>query len=378
MSPKFLCTWFEDGFQMQAALTDAPSDYLKRRQGRASVLIPATADGPATRFENVSLLAFLVPRDACALLAVLINDLGFDIAQRTFISYGHASVVLALLDEAAWSGIEESIRPFLRGMEAWQLASGDEPTVQPLWIERPPDEVNEDYLTDISYSGVSFEAAAQVRQFNSNLAVLSRTVRHYAPEQWPLMVNLHQHVGEIVDELRVASASGDATSARRVVTYESVLVETNAVVTLYSSQLGSGTLPLGRSRFPVGEYSLLGIGLPLKVAWTFYHHLSVVFARNNHPGRLATNLPVMGAFRWDGAASSRRDFSEWRAPREILAAIPAVADTVPRLHVPHFSSRWGFHESLHAISLSWQCIAASSSKEWTLTHSDPRVPARAG
>lgn len=371
MSRDFLCVWSDEDSQTHAALTETPSVYLSRRQGRASVLMPARPDAARPSLVGVSTAVFLLPSDTPKLLAALLNDFDATVASSTFLSYGHASVVLLLASKSSWALVEPRVRTFLAGLEIWSIDGDFEPVATVIELNRPPDQIEVAQPTDLPVAGLSFEAAAQVRQFNANLAVLGRTVRHYAPSVWPLITNLHVRVGEIIDQLVGLTDKTDAVTIRQCVVFESVLVETNAVTTLYCSQLGSGTLPLGRSRFPVGEYSLLGIGVPVKAAWEFYYHLSQIFAQNNHVGRLSKNLPTMGSFNWKGAASSRRDYSSWQNPHEILRAIESEPDSAPRLHIPHFSSRWGYHESLHSISLSWQSITASGTKEWnllTLTH----------
>lgn len=371
MTKRFLCVWSTEQSTTQAKICDSPTDALRRRHGRAGALFPALQSGPEASLSGTSIVAFLVPRSSTELLATLVNDLGSTIAESTYLTYGHACTVLILPDQDRWLEVHGAIEPLLRGFEVWSVDADNEGSVTKLDLKRPDDGIDEASPPDISAHDLRYEGAAQVRQFNANLAVLARSVRHYAPQMWPLITNIRKRVDEIAAQLRLLETKDDDLSARQAVTLQSVLIETNAVVTLFCSQLGSGTLPLGSGRFPVGEYSLFGIGAALNAAWQIYHHLSRVFAQHDQASVLVKYLPTMDPFGWSGPTSTTADYSAWTGISRRLQSCDPEAETEPRLHVPYFSSRWGFHESLHSISLSWQCISASASKEWnllTLTH----------
>ncbi len=296
------------------------------------------------------------------------NDLDEEVRRCTYISHGHASTVLILEGDRDYKAILEALEPHVSGFESWQVSDGKVDSASIDWHE--PHRASERRVADISCERLGFESAAQVRQFNANIALLTRIVETYAPEIWPLIQSLHVQVSQIADRLRSDPAIPLEQSSR--VSSETVLIETNAVVTLYCSQLGSGTFPIHRSTFPVGEYSLLGIGAMCRAAWRLYEHLNQTFAQFDHPTSVRDLYPKLPAFDPFGPSSTRQDFSTWRQTNFALHQLPATAKPIePRYHVPYFSSRWGFHESLHAISLSWQCLYASATKEWnllTVTH----------
>lgn len=374
MTPhRFLCTWKDSESQERVAFEVDPSPALKRTHGRASKLFPANGDEPLSDLSNVSHIAFIVSSDPSSILAILLSDLSPDLANAVRLTYGHASIVLLLESTDQWQQVLEATVSLITGHEIWSIhnVAGVGSVVADVQVDRPVDRVAEVFPADISTNALGAEATAQVQQFNANIAVLGRVIRRYAPEAWPLVERLHDHVADIVDRIRQLDFAADINAARAAGVQQSVLVETNAVVTLYTTQLGSGTLPLRRSRFAVGEHSLLGIGLPSRAAWHYYHHLNKVFAEHGHSGRLAKMATVLDPFDWAGPASAIQNFDSWEALERRLNSLSPEAETSPRMHIPHFSSRWGFHESLHSISFSWQCISASATKQWnllTLTH----------
>jgi hypothetical protein len=61
------------------------------------------------------------------------------------------------------------------------------------------------------------------------------------------------------------------------------------------------------------------------------------------------------------------DFAAWESSPVRLNNLDPPADEVHgRLHVLHFSSRYGFHETMNTMSASWQCVYASASRDWNL------------
>jgi hypothetical protein len=365
---RYIGVW-SDGADLQVQVGPTLNDVLLKPNGRIGGLVPAKPEGPPAGLQNSCVVVFLVTGCPSEILAVLTEDLGQEVCDATYLTHGHASVALILDDEAKWAEVLPSVAEYVRGYEVWPILDG-KMSAGTVTVVAPEPETTE-ALGDISCEGVGFESAAQLRQFNANLALLSRVVLGYAPETWPLIASLHAQVAQIADRLRVDETTLSHQQRTALMSSQTVLIETNAVVTLYCSQLGSGTLPLYRATFPVGEYSLLGIGGMCRSAWRLYEHLNRMFARHDHPTKIRTMYPSLGAFDPFGGSAERRDFSTWRQINYALDRLPETPDEKPRVHVPYFSSRWGFHESLHSISLSWQCLYASATKEWnllTVTH----------
>lgn len=367
MRKRFLGVWSNDG-GFQVEIEQTLTDVLQRPRGRIGALVPAVATAAPAALPERCTLVFLIPSRPNELLAVLTNDLGPSVRDRTYLTHGHASVVLILGEDQAWESIRTQAGDLVSGYECWPVENGranvdDVTWAEPIRADLPP-------VEDIPWGDLGYESAAQIRQFNANLSLLAREVSIYAPEIWPLISSMHAQVSQIADGLRADDPS-ILEHAKRV-SSETVLIETNAVVTLYCSQLGSGTLPLHRSTFPVGEYSLFGIGGMCRAAWRLYEHLNQTFAKHDHPTMVRNLYPKMASFDPFGPSSARRDFTTWRQTNFALHQLPEASEPAdPRYHVPYFSSRWGFHESLHAISLSWQCLYASATKEWnllTVTH----------
>jgi hypothetical protein len=368
VSKRFVGIW-SDGDELQVAIEPTLTDVLLKPNGRIGALLPATLAGPPATLSESCLLVFLVSSSPSELLAVLTEDLGEEVRDATYLTHGHASVALLLRDTAQWEDCRPEVADHVKGYETWPIEQG-RICLDDIAVHEPgPTELP--MLGDVSCDGVAFESAAQIRQFNANLALLTRLVSTYAPEIWPLVESLHAQVSQIAGRLRVDEADLTGEQRRWLTNSQTVLIETNAVVTLYCSQLGSGTLPLHRSTFPVGEYSLIGIGGMCRAAWRLYEHLNLTFAQHDHPTKLRALYPRLGPFDPFGGSAERRDFTTWRQANYALDQLPETPNDKPRFHVPYFSSRWGFHESLHSISLSWQCLYASATKEWnllTVTH----------
>lgn len=290
-----------------------------------------------------------------------------DVASHTYLSHGHACLVLFLADVSACDAVVQDLGAEVSAYEVWPYCDS---TLGDVFTREPQDDRTWGHPEPIVSTGVGFEAAAQVAQFNANLSMLSRFAALYAPETRVLVDSLHASASSYVERLRAAATSGDEDHIRQTLHLEGVLVETNAVLTLYCSQLSSGALPLREDVFPVGEYSLLGIGAMTRAAWRIYSHLNGTFAEYDNVGVVARMYSKAAAFD-PYAPSGRIDYRAWRRLR---SNIPDLTDGRPGEylhHVPYFSSRWGFHESKHSISMSWQCLYASASREWnllTLTH----------
>ena len=369
MVKRFLGCWSDSPGILALSVCDDATGVLSLPQGRTSPLLPALVGGAPAEVTASGVVAFLIARSPSQLLAKLVNDLDASIAQRTFITHGHACVVLFANDREEADAVVDALRPELRGHEFWPHEDGrvvrdditvELPEVDPEWPEVAP----------VETTNLGFEAAAQIRQFNANLAYFCQVVSRYAAEVAPLAVWLQRSVADIASELAELAEDASDVNVRRIIGLESLLIEANATLTHYCSQIGSGQLPLGGSNFSVGEYSLLGIGAMARAAWRLYSHLSSVFGTFDLVGRLQQRYDSTPGFDWT-APSRASDYTPWRDLPAAFAKLQADPGDGPRLHIPFFSSRWGFHESMHSISLSWQCLHASATKEWnllTLTH----------
>ena len=372
MKKSYLGVWETPDGQSHLEITVTPSDVVQRQHGRVSALFPSDGSDRTPRLGNSGAVLFLVSNSPTKMLAALTNDvLREEGSASLFISHGHASaIVLTITPEEAVEIVEEtkSLAP-ITSYEVWPY-SGDAILVDQIVTVEPAPALEWPTLHAISDARLDFESRAQVEQFNLNVALLSRIASSYAPELESLTTWLHGSVADIVAQLGELADLDDGESQMKSLQLEVVLVEANAVLTLYTSQMGSGTLPLLSGTFPVGEYSLLGIGGMSRAAWRIYIHLNSTFAAHNHVGLLRMHYPHANGF--DAFAPVQRtDYSAWRGSKSNLEDFDDVEPGEFRFHIPYFSSRWGFHEALHSISLSWQCLYASASKEWnmlTATH----------
>jgi hypothetical protein len=346
-----------------------PAETLARSHGQVSPLFPAVPGEKAFELRSSGALLFLIPKSPAALLARLINDFGEDIRASSYISHGHVAVVVQLEDRDSCERLAADLDADLRAIEIWPFA-GDlvstadtivrEPSPVAGWIQPPP----------IDSTELQSEARAQVDQFNSNLAMFGRLASLYAPELAELVSAVRDSVAFVVERLVELHTSGGDGAVREALGLEVHLVEVNAILTIYTSQIGSGSSPLGGDLFPVGEYSLLGIGSMCRGAWRIYSHLNRTFSRHDHAGIIQRAYPSQPPFD-PYAPSGRVDYSAWNRLALRVEELDEAPEDEARQHIPYFSSRWGFHESWNAISLSWQCLYAAASKEWnllTITH----------
>ncbi|MBT1190982.1 hypothetical protein [Rhodococcoides kroppenstedtii] len=368
---RFLALWAISDDEFGLSVTDTAFEGLSRYRGRTSPLLSASPQGSPPVLASEGVLALLVPRRASELMAALMNDVGDEFAQRSYISHGHACAVVSCSNLADAERLVSELGPYLAGHELWPYRQGvmlaedivfELPAAPPTWVAP----------AQIRHEELGFEAAAQIRQFNGNMAVFSQHAAMYASELQPLVDWLHSSIEDIATELYVIYENPelDGAQVRRSITLESVLVEVNAILTLYCSQLGSGAVPIFRATYPVGEYSLLGIGSMCREVWRIYSHLNETFAKFDHVGRIQRCYAARPAFD-PFEPSARINFGSWYRSNVGVADLDDGISEGFRYHMPVFSSRWGFHESLHSISLSWQCIYAAATKEWnllTLTH----------
>lgn len=366
---RYLGVWRNEPSTFGIGVADQATEFLSRPHGRTSPLYPASATGSPFKLPSDGALLLLVPKSATRLLAILMNDLGSDTSARVYLSHGHAAAVVNCSDIAEARLCIDAATDELAAYEIWPHRAERVQLTEIIAVE--PISAASMQIPILDSTGVGADGGQQVSQFNANLALLQQISSRYAPEMQPLVEWLHQSVDCIVEEMRELRAHApDADGIRKAVTDESVIVELNAELTLLCSQLGSGRLPLPWHGFPVGEYSLFGIGSMVRASWSIYSHLNRTFATFDHIGAVQRRyraLPAFDAF----APSARLDYSAWASSAIGIGNITDGRQEGARYHIPRFSSRWGFHESLHSLSMSWQCLYASASREWnllTITH----------
>lgn len=349
---------------------EAAASLVRADHGRASPLIPITRHGSPAMLSESGTIAFLYARSASVLGARVVNDLPAEVRDACYLTHGHAAFVVFLDGQQAAADLLERLGDDVAAWELWPYERGEVAGAAIRW-RAPEPAPGWPTLESVRSADIGYESGAQIRQFNANLAVLSGILAVYAPEMLELPVWLHESVTDMAKQLVELQETTDETALRAGVALESVLIETNAVLTLFCSQIGSGTVPITASTFAVGEYSLLGIGGMCRAAWRLYDHLNKTFAQFGHADTVHQSYTFGAAFDVF-APSQRSDFSAWANSPVNLARLPSTtSDSKARYHIPYFSSRWGFHEALHSISISWQCLHASATKEWnllTVTH----------
>jgi hypothetical protein len=366
---RFLCTSRRSPDVIAVELLDRPESALNSFGGRASPLFAASQAGTVV-LPPRSTIAFVVPVSPQSLLARLLNDYDESVASRTFVTHGLASVLLVSEDPTSLRRLLEDLKSDIRAFELWPVDDG---LVRMADIEvNVPDVSAEPWCHPIPSSALEFGMAAQVRQFNSNIAYLSAHASRYVPEYRPMIDWLHDSVTRLShDHARLAERDGlDDDEIRRLIGLETLLIELNAILTLFISQAVNGSIPILERSYPVGEYSLLGVGGMVRAVWRLYHHLHKVFADFDHAGRIKARYQGISPFD-PFSPATRIDYSAWIHSGASVGRIDVSSERSGRMHLPHFSSRWGFHESYYGLSVSWQCIHAGATKEWnllTITH----------
>lgn len=299
------------------------------------------------------------------------SQLSREFADRILLSHGLASVVLVLDDPAAVQLVRGACTEACTAIEVWPVESGTllREGVQILdtsELTRPAPE-------PVSFDSLPYEAAAQVRQFNANLAMAWLRATRYAPAYESLLLFYHEVAAQASAGLQACNVQSGGTSAHRAELGReyfyriSGLVEMNAALSfLYSQALGSSPSVLDGA-FPVAEYSLLGIGSVSLGVWRLYTHMSSVIGDASVPQKIMSSYASAAPFE---PFVNRLYFnaSDWDEHPAGVHNLPVPADdpTDRRYHTIYFSSRGGFHETLHTISVSWQCIHASALREWNL------------
>lgn len=312
-------------------------------------------------------LGFLFPKSPRRVLAYLTDPETAIPNVSLYMTHGLASALLVSdLDSAELSSAIEQFQDQLGAFEVWPLENNVvDANAIAIWrgVDDFPTVVPQLPLDDLPGP-----IGVEVRQFNSNLALLSTAAHEFASELEPLCEWLHQSIADLVSRIRedlVGGEGQDIELAKRLHHDVSILVDVNSCMTMVLSQVADVLPPVLNASFPVGEHSLLGVGSVARSVWQIYQHMSDVFARANHPDRLREGFDSGG---FDpGLDPNKFNWSELSTARDRAISRRDQRNNQPgRKHLVYFSSRWGFHETLNAISLSWQTIGSGATREWNL------------
>jgi hypothetical protein len=230
-------------------------------------------------------------------------------------------------------------------------------------------------IAPVPADGLPFDARNEVEQFNANVQMLWSRVSRLVPESYELLDWLSEDMARAVQLLHdlqswKAPTTGTLIAIPRPKPQDydgtlSLLVETNACLTLLISQLTAGNPNLLETFYCVGKYSLLGVGGALRGLTRLYTHINGQFAK----WRIVSQLRRMKA----GAAfDAKQTPFQLQIDADSLANSPVKLSDEPqtvvpvRHHIVYLSTRHGFHETTQTISVSWQCLQACSAKEWNL------------
>lgn len=307
------------------------------------------------------LLLFLFPNSVRGLGYQLARSFGRSPTAGLYLTHGLASVI-CIGQRTTIERIRKSIEGQVLAWEQWSVRkkAGNVDDIE-IWRKSPPDlkplaQIADDHLPEI--------AATQVRQFNANLAILFGQASRYAPDLMPLFLSAHQSMIDVTQEIRKLNTSARFTSYKNIHSKTSELIEVNAALTMLLSQSFSAMPSVLHSRYCVAEYSLLGIGGALRGIWRLYKHLEDAFFEGGLVQRIRGKFPKDPSF---PVFKDRSQFepAEWTHSPLATGGKESDQDTV-EYQIPYFSSRWGFHETLHTISVSWQCIHSGSRPQWNL------------
>lgn len=307
----------------------------------------------------------LYPRAPRSLLLKVQHELDAGDQASTFLTHGLASIGMFLPTVEECQRVITTLGDTVAGTEIWSL-TGFQVAAADIATQAPAIDPTSHQPTPVDGSGLPYDAAAQVRQFNANVASIAPRIGRYAPEYSVLLAFLESNVNSIADATRASNAPGAVPAQVQLRNDLSAhLVELNAGLAMLESQLLSGIHPLQRD-YPVAEYSLLGIGGVCRGIWGLYRHLNTSIAQVDHSRRLVAAYKVGQAFPLF-VNRQTMDFAAWESSPVRLSTLDPPADEAHgRLHVLHFSSRYGFHETMNTMSASWQCVYASASRDWNL------------
>ena len=336
------------------------------RGGLVSPVFPAFGE-PTEGLDGASALLLCFADSPSVLLSVIQNQLPRRHRSRTLLTYGLASVLVAGdIDELRQ--LESDHQDLVAASELWPLSSGKLVVTD---VERRVRRSAQQVVLDlIERDDLPYDAACQVRQLNVSLALAMHRASVFTPELAAAFQAIAKAASGLVGALPAAGEDWTVDDVSKHHYYLSRLLKINAGLAMVISQTLGGVPPVLNSEYPVGEYSLLGIGTASRALWSFYHHLRSCFAAGNHAQRLRVNGKSVVSFdpfvKWQDL-----DYTKWKNAPAALPALPGAEQRAAAPHLLHFSSRFGFHETAYTLGASWQSLHASSSREWhllTLTH----------
>lgn len=366
---RFLGLSWQDDASFELHWVRKPTECLRRRGGRVSPLHPIDDAGKSFTLPDAGCLLVLFPESPRQTLAHL-TRVAADVAQRSFMTHGLASTVCVCVDEAEARAMATELSDRLIAYELWPFNNSTiHLTDVVVWRRDHEDDAVD--ATFIDPDGFPQEILVELRQFNSNLALFRGSIASLYPEFDSLVAWLLSTVrkrAESIHENLHDLAEGSTEARGRLNQDVSILVDINSCLTMLISQSGSILPPVLSGSFPVGEFSLFGIGTVSRAAWRLYDHIERVFFLANHVSRVQSAQHSIG---FDpGINSVDVDWATWRtaaAGGAIDARQPSETPVgLGRKHIVYFSSRWGFHETLTSMTLSWQSISSGSSREWNL------------
>lgn len=337
------------------------SEVLNAGARRVSPIFPA--DGDPTRSLQLgpgAALAFLYPESPRELIRAL-RSIGHE--HDTWISHGLACVILVTASRAEATKACTAARAHLYEAEIWTVGDDAATIVETGTTAGGIQQELQQPLPPIDSEGLHYEAATQVRQFNSMVAAAKTRIDRFMPEAAQLVRDLHRDCTKRVESLRPLTDSAEDDRRRHV--YVSLLVEQNATFSIFLSQSLVGIPSILHSTYPSGEYSLLGIGSSCRGLLRIYRHMANVFGEFNLPGRIQATYPSGATFN-PFVQRALLEYSEWEDSLVHPQKLAGVASHSERLRIPYFSSRWGFRSTPNTISVSWQCVHACASREWNL------------
>jgi hypothetical protein len=285
-----------------------------------------------------------------------------------YATHGLASVVAVVREPFSVEELIAMLDGTLNAAEIWPVEGGAVVEANVV-VQDFFDGEDAPFGDPIQASSLPYEVRTEVEQFNLNVRYFWARASQYCPEFSDLAGWLHQSVADTAQDIHAyAQADTDPASLpdpQQHYGRVSLLVEINACLTMLNSQLVAVTPPLTKSTFPVGEYSLLGIGSAVRATWRLYSHMSDVFAQAQHLDKV--HAMSNGAPFDPGTKPYSLNPETWAdSPLSIEEQDPAVEVAEPRRHIVYFSSRWGFHQTVQSVSVSWQCLNGNAAREWNL------------
>lgn len=347
------------GYRITSSLDPSPA-LLAR--GLASPYYGAFG-GPTPRPTATSEILFFFLLDPAATLAAIEGTWTRDDRSATFITHGHASVGLITEDPALVDKAKHLIDAD-DGYEHWTLVDG---RVNQRQISRrePSSRVAIDPTFEVPEE-LSYEAATQLRQLSSNLAMIWSLAERHFPEFEQAAFAFGEHARTSIDQLILLDGDGSLSAVQERHQIVSSLVELNAGIAMLYAQAAGGCYLLRGPCSAVAEYSLLGVGHAWRGLFGLYRHLQAVFAESAHLDMLDEVFRARHTVR-SLVGRNALNYDDWyNSSARLSKQTPPPGSAEARSHAVYFSGRQGFHETYGTMSAAWQAVHASASREWSL------------